>query len=93
MQQLFDMHVAPHQPRLLRDQVRASEHTEFSFCGISGASTFLKHQKPSVKAVVVEPKEAPFLMEGKAGPHTIQGIAPGVPTQPPPSCMPVYDWP
>ena len=67
---------------LAHDQAQTMKHTDVEFF-FAGASTFLKHQKPSVKAVVVEPKEAPFLMEGKAGPHAIQGMTPGVTT-----CLP-----
>ncbi len=41
---------------------------------ISGAGNFLKSQNSSVKVVAVEPRDAPLLTEGKAGPHKIQGL-------------------
>ncbi|EKU46227.1 MULTISPECIES: cysteine synthase A [Brevibacterium] len=41
---------------------------------ISGAGAALKEANPEVKIVAVEPAASPLLTEGKAGPHTIQGI-------------------
>ena len=41
---------------------------------ITGAGQVLKHLKPSVKVVAVEPTESPILAEGRFGPHKIQGI-------------------
>ena len=44
---------------------------------ITGAGQVLKHLKPSVKVVAVEPTESPILAEGRFGPHKIQGIGAG----------------
>ena len=41
---------------------------------ITGAGQVLKHLKPSIKVVVVEPAESPLLATGQFGPHKIQGI-------------------
>ena len=41
---------------------------------ITGAGQVLKHLKPSVRVVAVEPTESPILAEGRFGPHKIQGI-------------------
>ena len=44
---------------------------------MAGVGTYLKQQKPSVQAVIVEPSESAFLLTGCGGPHPIQGISPG----------------
>lgn len=44
---------------------------------LSGAGRYLKEQNPGVKIVGVEPKEAPFISEGKFQPHRLMGTAPG----------------
>lgn len=41
---------------------------------LTGTGEYLKSRKPAVKVVAVEPAESPLLSEGKAGPHSIQGI-------------------
>jgi cysteine synthase A len=41
---------------------------------ITGAGQVLKHLKPTVTVVAVEPKESPILAGGQAAPHKIQGI-------------------
>lgn len=41
---------------------------------ISGAGSFLKSMKSSIKVVAVEPEASPMLSKGHAGPHGIQGI-------------------
>jgi cysteine synthase A len=41
---------------------------------ISGAGQVLKHLKPEVQVIAVEPSESPLLATGQAGPHKIQGI-------------------
>ena len=44
---------------------------------ISGAGEFLKSKNPDIRVVAVEPKSSPFLSEGKAGAHKLQGIGAG----------------
>jgi cysteine synthase A len=41
---------------------------------ITGAGQVLKHLKPSVRVIAVEPSESPILATGETGPHKIQGI-------------------
>lgn len=44
---------------------------------ISGVGAYLKHMRPSIRIVAVEPKGSPVLSEGTPGPHKIQGIGAG----------------
>ena len=44
---------------------------------ITGVGEYLKDVNPAVEIVAVEPAGSPFLSEGKAGPHAIQGIGAG----------------
>ena len=44
---------------------------------VTGIARALKREKPSVRVIGVEPSGSPFLTEGRAGKHTIQGIGAG----------------
>ena len=44
---------------------------------LSGCARYLKEQKPDIKVVAVEPAASPFISEGRAGKHAIQGIGAG----------------
>ncbi len=44
---------------------------------ITGTGQYLKSKNPDTKIVAVEPKGSPFLSEGKAGAHGLQGIGAG----------------
>ncbi len=44
---------------------------------LTGVGKYLKSKKPQVKIVAVEPKNSPFLSEGRAGAHGLQGIGAG----------------
>lgn len=44
---------------------------------ITGVGEYLKDMNPAIEIVAVEPDASPFLSEGKAGAHGIQGIGAG----------------
>ena len=44
---------------------------------ISGVGKYLKSKNPTIKTVAVEPKKSPFISEGRAGAHGLQGIGAG----------------
>jgi len=44
---------------------------------VTGIGRFLRRKKPSARVIGVEPASSPFLTEGRAGPHRIQGIGAG----------------
>ena len=44
---------------------------------LTGTGRFLKEKHPSIRIVGLEPFSSPFITEGKAGPHKIQGIGAG----------------
>ena len=44
---------------------------------ITGVAQYIKELKPDFRAIAVEPAASPFLTQGMAGPHPIQGIGAG----------------
>ena len=44
---------------------------------VSGTARFLKEKNPNIKVVAIEPAASPYLTEGRAGAHKIQGIGAG----------------
>lgn len=44
---------------------------------LTGTGEYLKAQNPALKIAAVEPFDSPFLSQGKAGPHKLQGIGAG----------------
>jgi len=44
---------------------------------ITGTGRFLKEKNPDVRVIAVEPADSPFLSQGRAGAHGIQGIGAG----------------
>lgn len=44
---------------------------------LSGTARYLKEQDPKIKVVAVEPAGSPYISEGRAGAHAIQGIGAG----------------
>ena len=44
---------------------------------ITGVGRYLREKKPGVKIIAVEPADSPFLTEGRAGAHGLQGIGAG----------------
>ena len=41
---------------------------------LSGSGKYLKEQAPGIKVAGIEPADSPLISQGKAGPHTLQGI-------------------
>lgn len=44
---------------------------------ITGTGKYLKEKNPNIKIIAVEPADSPFLSEGRAGAHGLQGIGAG----------------
>lgn len=44
---------------------------------VSGTGRYLKEMDPDIKVVAVEPASSPYITEGRAGAHKIQGIGAG----------------
>ena len=44
---------------------------------ITGIGEYLKNKNPNIKIVGIEPADSPFLSEGRAGAHKLQGIGAG----------------
>ncbi len=44
---------------------------------ITGTGRYLKEKNPDIKVIAVEPEDSPFLSEGRAGSHGLQGIGAG----------------
>ena len=44
---------------------------------ITGAGRYLREKNPDIKIVAVEPSDSPYLSEGRAGAHKLQGIGAG----------------
>lgn len=44
---------------------------------ITGCARYLKEKNPAIKVIGVEPASSPFITEGRAGAHAIQGIGAG----------------
>ncbi len=44
---------------------------------ITGVGKYLKEKNPDIKIVAVEPADSPFLSQGRAGAHGLQGIGAG----------------
>lgn len=44
---------------------------------ITGVGRYLKGKNPDIKIIAVEPSDSPFLSEGRAGSHGLQGIGAG----------------
>ena len=44
---------------------------------LTGVGEYLKSQNPAVQIVALEPEDSPYLSEGRAGAHTLQGIGAG----------------
>lgn len=67
-------------PEILRDangEVAALVAGVGSGATLSGTGLFLRGMLPQCHIVAVEPAESPFISQGKAGPHGIQGIGAG----------------
>lgn len=57
---------------------------------VTGVGEVLKHKKPEIKVVAVEPIDSPVLSGGSPGPHKLQGIGAGF--VPDILNTEVYDW-
>jgi cysteine synthase A len=62
-------------------KVDAFVHSIGTAASLNGLATVLKHHKPSIKVIAVEPEESSVLSGGRAGAHDIEGI--GIGYEPP----------
>jgi cysteine synthase len=60
-----------------RGEVDAFVHCVGTAASSRGVASVLKHHKPGVRIVVVEPAESSVLLGGPAGPHNIEGVGVG----------------
>ncbi len=63
--------------RQTNGKVDAFVHCVGTAASLRGVATVLKHQKPDVRVVAVEPSESPVLGGGSPGPHRIEGVGIG----------------
>jgi len=60
-----------------KGEVDAFVHSVGAAASSRGVATVLKHHRPSIKVVAVEPAESSVLLGGQPGPHKIEGVGIG----------------
>jgi cysteine synthase len=63
--------------RQTQGEVDAFVHSVGTAASLRGVATVLKHLKPSIRVVAVEPAESAVLLGGQPGPHKIEGVGIG----------------
>ena len=58
-------------------RVDAFVHSVGTAASLRGVATVLKHHKPGIRIVAVEPAESSVLLGGQPGPHKIEGVGIG----------------